>query len=83
MENVKNKEILVFFEEHLVFSPNSLIVCSSVYEKYKDFCFKNKIRFMKYRLFRKSICEMEKNIDCVKIQSCYYFKNVTFKYYEN
>lgn len=83
MENLKNKEISLFFEENLVCSPNSLIVCSSVYEKYKDFCLKKEIRFMTYRLFRKSLCEMEESIGCIQISSCYYFKNVTFKYYEN
>lgn len=82
-ELLKNKEISLFYLDYLIYSPESLIVCSMVYKKYKNFCLKRGVEPMKYILFRKELCNQEENIYCVWKKSCYFFSNLTYKNYED
>ena len=72
-----NKEVLLFSRNFLCLSKNSLVACSFVFQEYKRFCSVHLTYPMSYANFRNSICEIDKQISCVKLKSRFYFYGVT------
>lgn len=76
---ILNAELIDFVKKYLIESPQSIIPCSVIYQKYKNFCKKFLSYPIRYKDFRAQITEIKPNLECKRVGQRFCLINVRYK----